>query len=197
MANFNAGIALMILSCYMFAVFTIIYSVNSISVDYGLGDPSASQSDLGFTISLGCSGSGTPYCFNTGDAWFEEGCNMIPGCYWINSSCIDEGCCKGMVLNHSKEFNCKIQSPALNLSVCERVGCTWISKKNMSIEDNVNPQKSTNTKGVINTFKIMYGFNPSVTDPSLAYGLFSFFAIWIPTALMIFCIYMLLPFITG
>ena len=194
MANFNAGIILTILSVYMFIVFSIIYASNNVAIDYDLVDPGATQADLGFlSINNGCSGSGTQYCFNTGDAWFKTGCELIPGCSWNNDTlCIDEGCCDGNVFNKTSDFNCNIVNDSYT---CQRVGCLWKNTQNVTTD--VSILKSVSGSPVINTFKIMYGFNPSVTDPSLAYGLFSFFAVWIPSIMMIFCMYLLLPFISG
>ena len=191
MGQFQSGVWLIVLSIFIFLHFLIVYSVSGALVHYNISSDGIEANDVGFGSGVNaCYGNSMEkYCFNTGISYFESGCESVSGCTWYNATfsnpCIDQGCCEGLI-NYSRcsEIN--------DSDVCEVVGCAWDDDTDSNFAD---PNKKASSTKVSETFKVMYGFSSTVNIPSKWYFIYTFFFSWLPTIMLLFALYMLLPFL--
>lgn len=198
MGDFQSGKWAVILSIYFFVFFLIVYSIQNINsdpdYDYGIDTDGLAVKDMSSTfsdewVSGQCAGAITsPYCANHPLLQNNDSCEntFVYGtsatCNWNPAT----ETCDGIIF-----FGC--DDPAkYNKSICDMLsGCQW---NEFSVPQSINILE-TQDVSILSTIGIMSGFTAEIGIPG-AYKFIIFpFIFWIPAFMLLWCLYMALPFL--
>ena len=186
MGEFKSGLWIAGLSIYFFLFFLIVTSVISGSAEMGIdpgdisttGDPGFESDDNQFSgINSECSGSITTYCIHT-NADDNDSCSVLTGCSWSGTFCVG-----------THAYTCEAIT---NQSYCSLLDCTWTGSR---APTSIDPNEEYDWSTMRDTIGIMTGFRADIGIPSWANWIFSFLFFWIPFLLLVWSIYMALPFL--
>lgn len=208
MGEFSSGRWIVGLAIYFFAIFVLIYSTVGASLYYGTDINGVYVNDPGFNsannnpLAQGGLCDGTPYgrCASLG-ADTQEYCEAFsnlttPGlfeigghwffpqqdCYWDNST----NSCKGTMFALTCDGNF-----TTNQALCEAVDCTWTD-----FTTSGGVSGDTFDWGKIKaTIGFLSGMSYGIGIPAGWHFLFAFIFVWLPSFMLLWAIYMALPFL--
>jgi len=192
MGKFTSGLWIIGLLVYFFTFFLIIFSIVNAAPDYDLNTAGISVSDPGFSSAENqpfaqqgeCKGRPYYFCSSAGID-NDTICNGYTGCYWDDGLFAGEGC-HGVFEAPCSDFN--------DEGNCSLWDCTWSDFTNVG-SGQVRPDTGFDWSAVKDTILIMTGFDASIGAPASIMFIVSFFMFWIPFFMLLWSIYMALPFI--
>jgi len=220
MGEFNAGKWLLGLTMYFFVFFLVVTAINSggskISDDFisnssvtGYAPPTINP----FGLDAECTGILTTSfikCVEPDYLDTNDTCSVIPNCTWVNgffspycSGDIDleaVGFVKEGWLWYGSSCEPLFNSSNENISdssLCESFsdfGCEFVVYDNFGVQS-INPLSSQSTGGIIKTIKYMFTFDADIGINSNYKYIFAFIFTWIPFFMLLWALYMALPFI--
>lgn len=207
MGEFRAGLWITGITLYFFVFFLIVFTSINTGNFYDVDTSDVNYHDPGFQNAGNdpllqgskCTGSIPWSCVQTRAA-SNVSCTNITGCQWDSSNqlCDDkfyifgsalvngEGSCEGDTDYQKSHHN--------DSGFCTLLGCTWTDYTSSS-ETNTNLASNFDWSATKATIGVMSGFNADIGIPSAFQFIFSFLFFWIPTFMLIWAIYMALPWL--
>lgn len=185
MGQYESGKWLIGLALYYFAMFVVISSIASGLIHYGIATD-ARFNDPGFVelneqVSGSCGGNLVRLCgFVLAND--NQSCTIMDGCSWDGTKC--EGI-----------MSAEQCSDYLNATVCAVAQCTWTGTV---VGDTVDPVEPASMSVVKTTFSLMTGIGAEDVNIGIPTGftyVFAFVFFWIPFVVMLWALYMALPFL--
>ena len=196
MGEFNAGTWIVGLCLYFFVFFIVVFSmVNALAEtgEYNSGisvhDPGfSSSSNIPFAQSGVCKGRPHYLCSSFGSINGIDNataCNSYQGCYW-GANVFKDDSCKGVFIGSCDDYT--------NGTICSVVGCTWSDFTGLGATSN-NLAVTFDWGVVKDTVGFMTGFDANLGAPSWLQFIISFPLFWLPFFMLLWSIYMALPFL--
>jgi len=190
MGKFSAGFWIIGLAIYFTIFYVVVFSLVVSSTDYtlmrGTEDLSAKYVSLeGFTGTASGKCTGTSYAsISCGYLGITDNttCIMVNGCTWTGTKC--EGIPQYM--------NCDSPNVHYNNTLCQIMKCTWISYE---APRQISASDSFDWSSTISAFVAMTGFSGDLGVPTGFRFFVHVFIFWIPFFILIWAIYMALPWI--
>lgn len=218
MGEFRSGTWIIGITLYFFTFFLIVLTIVNSSPNYQFLDtsnieyqPPAWYNDNNNPLEQSgyCSGKSSV----GGCSHFENNqykCNLMPGCNYTNESnifgeCFLAPCCLGDFLDPDHLENpwapdCEtvnyLNSTYDKSKVCSNIdGCTWSDLFGQTGSASVSIAEGFDWSRTKNVISIMSGFSAEIGFPAAYRFIYSFIFFWIPFFMLLWAIYMAIPFI--
>lgn len=195
MGQFSAGRWVVGLVLYFIMFFAVVFTFSNGAQSMGRPITGVAVADPGFSTPSNqpfaqqntC--SGTPYYFCSSTKIDNDTlCNGIPGCYFnFNPIFQTTPYCAGVITTACERF--------VNQGNCTLVGCTWTDFTSPQGSGTVAITTTFDWSAVKNTILIMSGFQATIGIPLIALFIVNVFLFWIPFFMLLWSLYMALPFI--
>lgn len=195
MGQFRSGSWAVGLLLYFFGFFILVNSYVQGASDYGLDTTNIYASDAGFSTPTNqpfaqqgqCTGRAYYFC-NSAGIDNQTVCEQFigNGCYW-SEGFFSEPSCRGV-----------FETACTNIddeSTCRLFDCTWSDFSSATGAGTISPSSSFDWSVVKNTMLVMTGFNASIGIPASIAFIFGFIFFWIPFFMLLWALYMALPFL--
>ena len=193
MGQFNSGVWISGLLIYFFTFFLIVFSFVNAANSVGLDTSGIQFDDPGFI-------RGDPLTNNVGTCTgvLSGACSEIPfpssdQCETASLFCSfsqQNDICTGF------HFVTDCSNPpgpgTLNISQCTAIGCIFVTE---DVIDSIDPNKQASIGSIKNTLALMTGFSAEIGLPGSIRFIYSFFMFWLPFFMLLFSMYMALPYI--
>lgn len=200
MGEFSAGRWIVGLSLYFFILFVVVFSAIGMADEYGLDKTDLSVNDPGFNTAYNqyyaqggqCTGYPYAYCSSM-ELEDETTCNYFTdyGCSWTNGTLFNTNPhCTGYL-----GWNAECTNFTMRLQ-CQLTGCTWTNWTSTGAGQTSGVMDNNfDWSSVKNTIGFLSGFRAGLGIPAGFRWVFSFIFFWIPGFMLIWAIYMALPFL--
>ena len=187
MGEFKSGTWILGLLIYFFLIFIAVNQTVIASNHYGISttarfnDPGFSSQEVFGTGGI-CSGTITEYCKDTNGVT-NDTCILIFGCIWDDTRDL---CISG------HNFQCR---EATNFSFCSLLDCVWTASEDLP--DQASMEDTGSISNIKTTLSIITGIsagNVNIGIPSAFIYIFSFLFFWIEFFMLMWALYMALPF---
>jgi len=219
MGQFEAGKWIIGIVVYYFFLFIILSMTSSMIREIGVHDRMLNYTDVGFFNKSNeffnnpdgiCRGRGNSMNFlenilcNQLEVFEDENtCNNVSGCSWVNETdlfgiAVSPAGCSGVVNKSAYNISGGIRnycsSPGLqDQGTCEMFKCPWIDRQQLA-EEQADSINSNNLNTFWDSIKFIVTFRANFGLGSYNW-LISFLLFYIPMLMLLWCIYMALPFL--
>lgn len=193
MGEFSSGRWILGLSIYFFGFFCVVFFIMNAQAEAGVTSDTLSVTDPGFQ-SVGnipyaqtgsCTGKPFYLCRSMGID-NDSICDLYLGCYWSNGI-FTEPHCAGVF----EDSDCGDETDQGN---CTLTGCTWTDFTGLG-GSTISASSSFDWSSVKDSIGFMTGFNATLGAPSIIQFVISFFFFWLPFFMLLWSIYMAIPFL--
>lgn len=204
MGQFESGKWIVAISLYFFVLFLCVYCIVSAANEEGIDTGTLYFNDPGF-VSTGndpssvtgtCQGTNIPQCSNTFAS--DASCEQIPGCTWMNSTMVCYGW-HGISCSDIESNASLIPVNFTKQEFCQMLRCTYLDATGLEVPIvTVDPNEQYSMGSVSQTIAVItgIGYNSANLGMPASWAFVGQFLIfWIPFFMLLWAIYMALPFV--